>query len=97
VLQPLLRGVAGLLRLVGWLVALLIVVFVVFRVAEANPSNMWAAAVESWAPRLDLGLGGLVSVGGPVVSFAVSYGLAAVAWAVFGTLAGWLVRRVAKL
>ena len=97
VLRPVLGGVAGLLRVACWLVALLIVAYVVFRVADANPTNMWAAAVESWAPRLDLGLADLVSVGGPGISLAVNYGLAAVAWAVLGAVAGWLIRLVAKI
>jgi hypothetical protein len=95
--ETLVGGLAGLVRLACWLVALLIVVYVVFRVADANPTNMWAAAVESWAPRLDLGLAGLVSAGGPEISLALNYGLAAVAWAVLGAVAGWLVRRAAKL
>ena len=56
-----------------------------------------AAAVESWAPRLDLGLADLVSVGGPGISLAVNYGLAAIAWAVLGAVAGWLIRWVAKI
>ena len=90
-------GLAGLVRLACWLVALLIVVYVVFRVADANPTNMWAASVASWAPRLDLGLEGLVRAGGPRISLVVNYGLAAIAWAVLGVVADWLVRRVGNL
>ncbi|HEX4248770.1 MAG TPA: hypothetical protein VH008_12985 [Pseudonocardia sp.] len=95
--ETLLGWLAGLLRLACWLVALLIVVYVVFRLTGANPTNMWAAGVESWAPRLDLGLAGLVSAGGPQISVVVNFGLAAIVWALLGTAAHWLVRRVAKL
>lgn len=86
---------AGLLALLGWLIALLMVLYILFVVLRANPLNPWAAHVETWAPRLNLGLGGLDAGANATVSVLVSYGLAAILWATIGTVASWLIRRVA--
>jgi hypothetical protein len=78
--------------LLGWLVALVMVVFILLR---ANPLNLWAAYVETWAPRMNLGLGDLVSGLNPGIKVLINYGIAATLWAVIGTGASWLIRRIA--
>jgi hypothetical protein len=81
--------------LLGWLVALVMVVYILFVVLGANPSNLWAAYVETWAPRMNLGLGDIVSGLNPGIKVLINYGIAAILWAVIGTGVSWLIRRIA--
>lgn len=95
VVRPLLIQLANLTTVLGWLIALLMVVYVLFVVLRANPSNPWAAYVESWAPRMNLGLGDLVAVVNPTIKVVVTYGIAAILWVIIGTIVSWLIRRIA--
>ena len=95
VVRPLLMQLAKLATVLGWLIALLMVVYVLFVVLRANPSNSWAAYVESWAPRMNFGLGELVAVVNPTIKALITYGIAAILWAIIGTIIGWLIRRIA--
>jgi hypothetical protein len=90
-----LRRSATLIALLGWLVALVMVVYILFVVLRANPLNLWAAYVETWAPRMNLGLGDLVSGLNPGIKVPINYGIAAILWAVIGTGVSWLIRRIA--
>ena len=85
---------AGSAVLLGWLVALLMVVHAAFVVLRANPANPWTTTIGSWAPALDLGLGELATSAGPTVALLVGHGAAAVAWVAIGTATGWLIRRI---
>jgi hypothetical protein len=85
---------AGFAAVLGWLVALLMVVHAAFVVLRANPANPWTMTVGSWAPALDLGLGDLATSAGPTVALLVGHGAAAVAWVAIGTATGWLIRRL---
>lgn len=85
---------AGFAVLLGWLVALLMVVHAAFVVLRANPANPWTMTVRSWAPALDLGLGDLATSASPTVALLVGHGAAAVAWVAIGTATGWLIRRI---
>jgi hypothetical protein len=95
VIRPLLSQLANLITTLGWLIALLMVVYILFVILRANPSNPWAAYVESWAPRMNLGVGDLVAVANPTIKVLITYGVAAILWAVIGTVVGWLIRRTA--
>jgi hypothetical protein len=86
---------ATLIALLGWLVALVMVLYILFVVLRANPVNLWAAYVETWAPRMNLGLGDLVSGLNPGIEVLINYGIAAILWAVIGTGVSWLIRRIA--
>jgi len=86
---------AKLIAVLGWLIALLMLVYILFVVLRANPVNPWAAYVESWAPRMNLGLGDLVAELNPTIRALINYGIAAVLWAIIGTLVSWLIRRIA--
>jgi hypothetical protein len=90
-----LQSLARLLMLLGWLLALLIVLDVAFVVLHANPTNGWAAAVLSWAPHLDLGLAELALTRSPTANMWINHGLAAVSWVVAGTVLGLIIRRLA--
>ena len=94
-LRPLARRLAKLIAVLGWLIALLMLVYILFVVLRANPVNPWAAYVESWAPRMNLGLGDLVAELNPTIRALINYGIAAVLWAIIGTLVSWLIRRIA--
>lgn len=85
---------AKLATALGWLIALLMVVYVLFVVLRANPSNPWAAYVESWAPRMNFGIGDLVAVVNPTIKALITYGIAAILWAIIGTIVSWLIRRI---
>lgn len=95
VIRPVLSELANLITALGGLIALLMVVYILFVILGANPSNPWAAYVESWAPRMNLGLGDLVAVADPTIKLLITYGIAAILWAVIGTVVGWLIRRTA--
>ena len=88
------RGLAmlgGLARLVCWLIALLLVLFIVFHVGGANPLNPWAVVVGQWAPRFDLGLANLFK--GTPYSLVINFGIAAIIWLIIGSVLGKLLRR----
>jgi hypothetical protein len=86
---------ASLIALLGWLVALVMAVYILFVMLRANPLNLWAAYVETSAPRMNLGLGDLVSGLNPDIKVLIDYGIAAILWVVIGTVVSWLIRRIA--
>jgi hypothetical protein len=88
------RGLAllgSLVRLVCWLIALLLALFIIFHLGGANPANPWAVVVEQWAPRFDLGLGNLFK--GVPYSLVINFGIPAVIWLIIGSLLNTLLRR----
>jgi predicted cobalt transporter CbtA len=44
---------------------------------------------------MNLGVGDLVAVANPTIKVLITYGVAAILWAVIGTVVGWLIRRTA--
>ena len=89
-----LRWLADLVRLLGWLIALLLVVYILFTVFHANPANPWAVFVNNWAQALNLGLGNLFTHPDPRLVVAINYGAAAIVWLIIGLLLSRLIRRL---
>jgi hypothetical protein len=88
-----LGALAGLVRLVCRLIALLLVLYIGFVWGGANPANSWTIVVTEWAQRLNLGLGNLFSQPDPRVAVLINYGIAVVIWLVVGTVLSRLLRR----
>jgi hypothetical protein len=88
-----LGGLAGLVRLVCRLIALLLVLYIGFVWGRANPANSWTIVVTDWAQRLNLGLGNLFSQPDPRIAVLINYGIAAVIWLVVGSVLSRLLRR----
>jgi hypothetical protein len=84
---------AGLIRLITLLFAVVLVAYVIFTWFGANQGNPWAVFVSDWAHRVSLGLDNLFTPADPKVSILVNFGIAAVAWLVIGAIVGKLLRR----
>jgi hypothetical protein len=89
-----LGGLASLVRLVCWLIALLMVLYLVLVWGNANPANGWTIVVTEWAHRLNLGLGNLFSPPDPRIALTINYLIATAVWLLAGSLAYRLIRRI---
>ncbi|MGH3468372.1 MAG: hypothetical protein ACRDQF_11645 [Thermocrispum sp.] len=88
---------AGLVRWVCLIFALILVLHIVFVVADANEDNGIVEFAETWADRLSLGLSDLfLSAPGddPKARVLVNYGIAAIVWLVISSVGSKLIRRV---
>jgi hypothetical protein len=85
---------ASLVKLVCWLIALLLVVYIVFTVGHANPGNPWAIFVARWSWQFNLGLGNLFAYGAPWMTVLINYGMAAIIWLIIGAVLSRLIRRI---
>jgi hypothetical protein len=92
--RRMLGGLASLVRLVCYLIALLLVIYLVFVWGRANPANGWNIVVTQWAQRLNLGLGNLFSQPDPTITLTMNYALAVIIWLLIGTVASRLIRRI---
>ena len=86
--------VAGVLRVIGMLIVLVLVVFIVLTLLDANFGNVWAAAVREAANYFDLGLATLFQPANPKLGVAMSYGTAALIWYAITAVVVRLVRRI---
>ncbi|MGH3686963.1 MAG: hypothetical protein ACRDSM_18335 [Pseudonocardiaceae bacterium] len=85
---------ATVIRIVGWLAALILVAHIVLTTGEANPANGITTFVASWADRLDLGFRDLFTLTDARLRVVVNYGLPALVWVVASYVVASLVRRV---
>lgn len=92
-----LHGVATLLRVVGLLLALVLVAFVVLTLVGVNPDNGIAQVVAAGADGLVMRFRDLFLPADPQLAVAVNYGAAALFWLVAGLVAARLVRTLARL
>jgi hypothetical protein len=90
-----LTTLAAVVRLVTGLFALILVVYVVFVVAQANPGNWLTVFVTEWATSLNFGLDTLFEPADPTLRVVVNYGAAAVIWLIIGAVIGRILRRFA--
>ena len=86
--------VAGVLRVIGMLIVLVLVVYVLLTALDANFGNVWAAAVREAADYFDLGLATLFQPANPKLGVAMSYGTAALIWYAITAVVVRLVRRI---
>ncbi|MBV9921120.1 MAG: hypothetical protein JOY78_09765 [Pseudonocardia sp.] len=87
-------AVAGVLRLVGMLIVLVLVVFIALTALDANFANVWAAAIREAANYFDLGLSNLFQPANRKIAVAMSYGTAALIWWLITAVLVRLVRRI---
>ncbi len=85
---------AGALRVVGMLIVLVLVVYIVLTLLDANFGNTFAAAVRELANYVDLGLSNLFLPRQPKLAVALNYGVAALVWYAITVVVVRLVRRL---
>lgn len=84
---------AGVVRWVCLIFALILVLHVVFVVAEANPSNGIVQFVDGWADRLTLGVGDLFTPDDAKLRVLINYGIAAILWLIISSVGSKIIRR----
>jgi hypothetical protein len=85
---------AGIVRWVGLIFALVLVVHVILVIGEANPQNSITTFVKGWADFVALGFQDLFSPQDPKVRVLVNYGTAAIFWLVVSSIIATLIRRL---
>lgn len=88
--------VAGVVRWIGLLIALILVIHVILTVGGANPSNGITGFFRSWADTFVLGFQDLfVFKEDAKAQVLVNYGVAAIFWLVVSSIVTRLIRRLA--
>lgn len=87
------RLLAGLVRLVCGLAALILVAHVVLTMGDANPDNGITTFVAGWADRLAPGFRDLFTPDDASLRVLVNYGTAALVWLVLGAIITRVLRR----
>lgn len=88
------RVLAGIVRWIGLIFAVLLVLHVVLVIGEANPDNGITTFVKSWADFVALGFQDLFSPGDRKVRVLVNYGTAALFWLVVSSILASIIRRI---
>lgn len=85
---------AGIVRWVGLIFAVILVLHIVFTVAEANPTNGIVEFVQSWAEGLTLGFKDLFTPEDEKLQVLVNFGIAAIFWLIVSSVGSSLIRRI---
>jgi hypothetical protein len=88
-------AISRIVRLIAWLVALVIVVAIVLRVASANPGNVIVRDIHDVGKWLVGPFKNVFSIKNPKGSIAANWGLAAVVWLIVGSVIASLIARIA--
>lgn len=94
------KFVAVLAAVVRWiclLFALILVLHIIFVIAEANKDNGIVSFVSDFADPLTLGFKDIFTPDDPKLQTLVNYGVAAIFWLVVSAVGAALVRRVGSL
>ncbi|HJQ47648.1 MAG TPA: hypothetical protein VJ870_15225 [Amycolatopsis sp.] len=86
--------VAGIVRWVGLIFAVILVLHVIFTIGSANPSNGIVSWVRGWADSLSIGFKDLFEPGDEKLRVLVNYGIAALFWLVVSAIVVKVIRRV---
>ena|ERR1044071_1129619 len=86
--------VAGVVRWVGLLFALVLVIHVLLTVGNANPDNGITQFFDAVADPLALAFRNLFTPANPELRVLVNYGLAALFWLVVSSVVSRLIRRL---
>ena len=87
-------GVVGsIIRTICAIMAFILVVFVLFAVGSANPTNWLVSFVGEAAQHLTLGLQGLFQTGNPDYQVIADYGVPALVWLIIGSIIGRVFKR----
>jgi hypothetical protein len=89
--------VGVVLKVIGYLCALVLIVYILLAVVGVNPQNVVAQTVGGWANVLVLDFRDLFLIPDPTAALVVNYGLAAVCWMVAGEIAARFVRFLGRL
>lgn len=84
---------AGVVRWIGLIFALVVAVHVVLVVGNANPANGITSFVKSWAEPLALGFKNLFTPADPKLNVLVNYGIAALFWLIVSSVLARIIRR----
>ncbi len=93
-MPALLGAVSTMARLACGSFALILVVYVLCAVGQANPSTWLVTLVANWSSGLDLGLTGLFRSENIDYQVIADYGIPALVWLLLGSFAGWALRRL---
>lgn len=88
-----LDALANVLRIVGMAIVLVLVVYIVLTLLDANPENGLTTLVRDLANTFNLGLSDLFQPEEPKLGVALNYGTAALIWFAITTVVVRLVRR----
>jgi hypothetical protein len=88
---------AGVVRWIGLIAAVILVVHVILVVGEANPANWITKLVRSLADVLSLGFKDLFNkpADDPKLRVLINYGIAAIFWLIVSAFLAKLIRRLA--
>lgn len=93
-MPALLGAVSTMTRLACGSFALILVIYVLCAVGQANPSTWLVTLVANWSSGLDLGLTGLFRSENIDYQVIADYGIPALVWLLLGSFAGWALRRL---
>ncbi|MBA0127436.1 hypothetical protein H0B56_17965 [Haloechinothrix sp. YIM 98757] len=85
---------AGAVRWVGLIFAVLLVLHVVFTLADANPDNSIVDFVTNTAPSLTLGFENMFTFDERNTEVLVNFGIAALLWLVISSVGASIIRRL---
>ena len=85
--------VGSIIRTICAIMAFILVVFVLFAVGSANPTNWLVSFIGEAAQHLTLGLQGLFETGNPDYQVIADYGVPALVWLIIGSIAGRVLKR----
>lgn len=88
-------ALAGVVRWVGLLIALILVVHVILVMGNANPENPITGFFAGLAQPLSLAFKSLFTPEDAKLGLLVNYGIAAVFWLAVSSIAARLIRRLA--
>ncbi|GAB3000183.1 hypothetical protein LWP59_36805 [Amycolatopsis acidiphila] len=86
--------VAGVVRWVGLVFAVILVLHVIFTVGSANPANGIVSWVRGWADSLSIGFKDLFEPNDAKLRVLVNYGIAALFWLIVSAIVAKLIRRI---
>jgi hypothetical protein len=93
--EPIVNLVAGIVRWVGLLFAVILVLHVVLTIGEANSSNGIAEFVRNWADTVSIGFKNLFTPSEAKLKVLVNYGIAALFWLIVSSIVSKLIKRLA--
>lgn len=85
---------AGIVRWVGLIFAVILVLHVIFTVGGANPDNGIVSWVRGWADSLAIGFKDLFEPNDAKLRVLVNYGIAALFWLIVSSIVTRIIRRV---
>jgi hypothetical protein len=86
--------IAGIVRWVGLIFAVILVLHIIFTVGSANADNGIVSWVHSWADGLSIGFKDLFEPNDAKLRVLVNYGIAAVFWLIVSAIVAKLIRRI---